>query len=113
MDDTTRNLEIKCLDDQRTYFCSELIAKALKIIGLIKNMEVSSTQYYPGCFQKGGNIEQNLIDEMQYGPEINILVDNDTKQRNEENFINEQIRQSQIEMYKSLSLSEVFNKDFL
>ncbi|KAM3135610.1 hypothetical protein pb186bvf_012281 [Paramecium bursaria] len=41
--------------EKRTYFCSELVAKALKEMEVIKT-EKSSTQFYPSSFEQGNRI---------------------------------------------------------
>ena len=38
------------IDEDRTFFCSELIAKAYKVLGIIKDDEKASSQYYPHHF---------------------------------------------------------------
>ena len=58
----------------RQYFCSELVAKALKILGLFKDRKKSCTQYFPGCFQDGGQLEKDL--NVKLSPTANILVVN-------------------------------------
>jgi len=45
----------KLIDDDRSFFCSELIAKAYKVLGLIGEDEISS-QYFPANFSGKGDI---------------------------------------------------------
>lgn len=40
------------IKDDRQFFCSELVAKSLKVLGLMKHLEKSCTLYYPGCFEE-------------------------------------------------------------
>ncbi len=46
------------IKENKTYFCSELVASAYKCIGLL-DKQVSATQYWPGNFASGGDI--NLL----------------------------------------------------
>lgn len=38
------------IDEDRTFFCSELVAKAYKMCGIIVDDDVSCTRYLPGHF---------------------------------------------------------------
>lgn len=58
------------VDEKRNFFCSELVASAYKLMGLLPR-KVSSTQYWPGSFAarrglrlQGGAMlgEETLID---------------------------------------------------
>lgn len=42
-------IDSKTIQEDRTFFCSELIASIYKYLGLI-DLEKSSAQYWPGCF---------------------------------------------------------------
>ena len=46
--------DVVLFEDDRTFFCSELIAKAFKVIGVIQNDETSCTRFYPKHFSKEG-----------------------------------------------------------
>lgn len=59
--DFTQRIDLTSVDEEnysydrlsrkkRTFFCSELVAKALKIVNIIKNNETSCTQFYPKHF---------------------------------------------------------------
>ena len=67
------------IEKDRTFFCSELIAKAFKVLGVLKNPNAkSSSNYYPGSFGPesfGGCIDSELSDDVSLGPALNILVD--------------------------------------
>jgi hypothetical protein len=67
------------ISKNRQFFCSELIAKAFKVLGVMKNPDAkSSTNYYPGCFaprEFGGVIDNEMADDVSMGPALNILVD--------------------------------------
>ena len=60
-------------------FCSELVTKAFKVIGVMKDMEKSCTEYYPGSFEYGQKIEQDMIDTASLGPIMNVLADQEIK----------------------------------
>ena len=63
------------IEKDRQFFCSELIAKAFKVLGVIKNPELKgSSSYYPGSFTQDGIVDQDLVDEVSMGPMLNILV---------------------------------------
>ena len=38
------------IGEERTFFCSELIAKGFKVLGILENDTRSCAQYYPGHF---------------------------------------------------------------
>jgi len=40
------------IDDDRTFFCSELIAKCYKVCGIMKESSVSTTQFMPNDFSE-------------------------------------------------------------
>lgn len=40
----------KFIDEDRKFFCSELIAKAYKILGILGDTEKPSSSYYPSTF---------------------------------------------------------------
>lgn len=49
--------ERQFVDESRTFFCSELIAKAYKVLGIIEDDAKSCANYYPSSFSaKGGSI---------------------------------------------------------
>ena len=43
------------IDQDRTFFCSELVAKAFKLLGVIQDDETSCTQFYPHHFSAKGD----------------------------------------------------------
>ena len=51
------------------------MAKAYKVLGVMKDLKKSCTQYYPGSFEEGQKIDKDLVDEACLGPIMNILVD--------------------------------------
>ena len=60
---------------EREYFCSELVAKAYKVLGILEDKEKSCTQYFPGCFSPGGAIDQALKEDLFLGPPPNLMVE--------------------------------------
>lgn len=53
------NLQIqkpgRLIQDDRTFFCSELVAKAFKTLALIEDDETSCTKFYPSHFTSTGD----------------------------------------------------------
>lgn len=43
------------LDEDRSFFCSELVAKAFKCLRIIEDDDTSCTQFYPGTFSSKGD----------------------------------------------------------
>ena len=41
--------------DDRTFFCSELVAKAFKLLEIIEDDGTSCAQFYPGHFASAGD----------------------------------------------------------
>lgn len=69
------------VEDDRKFFCSELIAKAFKVLGVLKEdcYEKSSAKYFPGSFAEkwhGGFIDEDLAEDVALGPTLNVLASN-------------------------------------
>ena len=68
------------IEKDRQFFCSELVAKAFKVLGVLRDPDMkSSSNYYPGCFAPAGQggsgvIEEQLKDDCALGPVLNILA---------------------------------------
>ena len=45
----------KLIDEERTFFCSELVAKAFKVLGILENDTKSCSQYFPHHFSAQGD----------------------------------------------------------
>ncbi len=46
------------IEKDRQFFCSELIAKAFKVLGVLRNPDsLSCASYVPGSFSPGGLID--------------------------------------------------------
>ena len=63
MTKSTKALDVKGID---SYFCSQLVAYAYKIMGLLEE-EISSGQYWPGSF--GAKSDLKLLKGANLGPE--------------------------------------------
>ena len=61
--------------DNRTFFCSELVAKAFKILGVIENDTTSCTQFYPKHFSTEGQSFLKLTEGTDIGQEHEVRVD--------------------------------------
>ena len=46
------NGEQRLIAQDRTFFCSELVAKAFKILGILEDDEKSSAKFFPGDFSQ-------------------------------------------------------------
>ena len=60
--------ENKYTTSDRTFFCSELIAKTFKVLGIIENDSISCANYYPVHFSKKADsvlrlTKDTIIDE--------------------------------------------------
>lgn len=73
------NQKIIQVEKEREYFCSELVAKAYKVLGILNHNNKSCTQYYPVCFTPGGQIDKDLASNLKLGPPMNILVNLEPK----------------------------------
>jgi hypothetical protein len=47
---TVKPVKGKYIDEDRTFFCSELVAKAYKVLGIMVDDEKSCSAYYPSSF---------------------------------------------------------------
>ena len=63
--------ESNMIDNDRTFFCSELIAKAYKILGIF-NSDISWSQIYPKHFSA---INEGLKLDNAYLGEEKIIID--------------------------------------
>ena len=63
-------------EEDREFFCSEIIAKVYKTLGLL-DREVSSVRYWPISFTSRG--ELNLMDGACFGAEMNVLLEKHLK----------------------------------
>mmetsp|Transcript_37502 Transcript_37502/g.86523 ORF Transcript_37502/g.86523 Transcript_37502/m.86523 type:complete len:487 (+) Transcript_37502:27-1487(+) len=61
-------------DDNRTYFCSELVAACLKRVGVLAG-STASTQYWPGNFSQQSGRALSLQPDTFIGEELVIVLD--------------------------------------
>ena len=54
------------VSSERTFFCSELVAKAFKVLGVTQNDKKSCGKYYPGHF----SIKNDSVLKLNFGTEI-------------------------------------------
>ena len=52
----------KFIDEDRTFFCSELVAKSFKILGIMENDDISCSQFFPHHFSALGDPALNLTE---------------------------------------------------
>jgi hypothetical protein len=57
--------------EHQSFFCSELVAAALKHMGII-SPSYPASYFWPGSFAKGGDIDTALLPHASYGDEIII-----------------------------------------
>lgn len=75
------------ISEDRTFFCSELVAKAFKLLGIIKDDEVSCTQFYPHHFSGNGESFLKLTEGTSIGSEMQIMMENDSWKDIEQNLL--------------------------
>ena len=63
------------MDENRTFFCSELVAKAFKVLGIMENDSKSCTSFYPKHFSEIYSSALNLTEGSTIGEERLIEVD--------------------------------------
>ena len=65
----------KEIKEERRFFCSELIAKAFKVLDVLRDPNSKgSNNYYPCSFDQGASIDEDMRDDVALGPPLNILV---------------------------------------
>ena len=45
-----KNDNNEMIDENRTFFCSELVAKAFKVLGILKDNDISCAKFFPSHF---------------------------------------------------------------
>jgi len=60
----------------RTFFCSELVAKCYKVMGIMDNDQVSS-KYLPKHFSKKHENKLRLLNDVKFGDETLICKTSD------------------------------------
>lgn len=64
--------------EDRDFFCSELVAKGFKIIGVILDDQTSSTQFMPGSFADEGCHVLKLTPGTSLGADQVVMIDENT-----------------------------------
>lgn len=67
--------KVKIVNTDRTFFCSELVAKAFKTLGVIKDDDTSCTMFYPAHFSSSGESFLKLMPGISIEPEKVIQLD--------------------------------------
>ena len=63
------------ISEERTFFCSELVAKAFKSLGVIADDDTSCAKYFPHHFSSRGDSALKLTPGTVIEPEQMVLVD--------------------------------------
>ena len=71
------NGEERLIAADRTFFCSELVAKAFKILGIMEDDKKSSAKYFPGNFSTKSANTLNLTKGTTIESELMVIVDRD------------------------------------
>ncbi|CDW89888.1 ph domain containing protein [Stylonychia lemnae] len=79
---TVKPKKNKYIDDDRTFFCSELVAKAYKVLGIMEDDGRPSNYFYPASFSSKSTA-LNLTVGAHLGQEMNIAIDSVVTQQDE------------------------------
>ena len=71
-------------NEERAFFCSELVAKAYKEVGLFETQKASSS-FYPCDFASDGKVQ--LQGEARLGEELVITFDEERLQQDYEDYM--------------------------
>jgi hypothetical protein len=63
----------KLIDEDRAFFCSELVVKTLKVCGMMAETKEASSNFLPGDFTEAAN-KIKLVEGAHFGPEQFIIV---------------------------------------
>ena len=69
----SKNFKDEEIDDERTFFCSELVAKTYKILGFMVNDNIPCSKYFPGHFAQK-NCKINFTPGCSLGEEMPIYT---------------------------------------
>ena len=58
------------VEEDRTFFCSELVAKAWKLLGILEDDGLSCGNYFPLHFSSRGQKKLKLLDNIAIEPEL-------------------------------------------
>lgn len=65
------------VEEDRDFFCSELVAKAFKIAGIMQDDEKSCTQYMPGSFSDDGCHELKLTEGVTMETDKVVIIESE------------------------------------
>ena len=65
----------RLIQEDRSFFCSELVAKAFKLLGVIEDDETSCTQFWPHHFSSKGDKFLKLTEGTTIEGEMQIVTD--------------------------------------
>jgi hypothetical protein len=60
--------------EDRTFFCSELVAKLCKVLGIIEDNDMSCTKFYPSHFTSSGDSFLRLTPNTEISEEYIISM---------------------------------------
>ena len=60
----TKDNQEKIVDENRTFFCSELVAKSYKVLGVIEDDDTACSKFLPGTFGQKHDRMQESNDSM-------------------------------------------------
>jgi hypothetical protein len=73
-----RNTEVQqdreLIDSERTFFCSELVAKAFKTLGILQDNNIACSQFYPHHFSARGDSSLKLTIGTTIEAEMDIIL---------------------------------------
>lgn len=69
------------VQEDRTFFCSELVAKLCKVLGIIENNDLSCTKFYPSHFTSQGDAFLSLTPDTEISEEYVINFNLHQKKR--------------------------------
>ena len=73
-EESKNNFERVFVEEDRTFFCSELIAKAYKVLDVIEDDLVSCAKFYPSSFSSKSN-QLKIQPGLKLHSEINIIIE--------------------------------------
>ena len=71
------NGEKRLIAADRTFFCSELVAKAFKILGILEDDDTSSAKFFPSSFSARYDSSLKLTSGTTLDSELMVIMDRD------------------------------------
>jgi hypothetical protein len=65
----------RVIQEDRKFFCSELVAKAFKLLGVLQDDDTSCTQFWPNHFSSKGDKFLKLTEGTSIDSELQIIAD--------------------------------------